>query len=149
MRSCVCRRVDLRRVFTNCHFSAIERSLAPHAALVDILKNASSSLVKATITAQSSSPMRSESFVERIRNSKSNSVTLAQSAPPTMTTMSSLPINPVQRRHRAQLQQDNGAFGRQNELTTSTLGLQGLLTLYLTLVTFFTTHGQQRTNDMV
>jgi hypothetical protein len=149
MRSCVCRRVDLRRVFTNCHFSAIERSLAPHAALVDILKSASSSLVKATITAQSSSPMRSESFVERIRNSKSNSVTLAQSAPPTMTTTSSLPINPVQRRHRAQLQQDNGAFGRQNELTTSTLGLQGLLTLYLTLVTFFTTHGQQRTNDMV
>jgi hypothetical protein len=74
---------------------------------------------------------------------------LAQSAPPTMMTTSSLPINPVQRLHRAQLQQDNGVFGRQNESTTSTLGLQGLLTLYLTLVTFFTTHSQQRTNDMV
>jgi hypothetical protein len=137
------------RVFANCHFSAIERSLAPRAALADTPRNASSSLVKATTIAPSSSPMRSESFAERTKNSKRNFVMLAQSTPPTMMTMLSLPINPVQRRHRAQLQHDNDAFERQNESTTSTLGLQGLLILCLTLVTFFTTHSQQRTNDVV
>jgi hypothetical protein len=71
---------------------------------------------------------------------------LAQSTPPTVM---SLPINPAQRRHRAQLQHGNDAFERRNESITFTSGLQGSLTSYLTLVPFFTTHSQQRTNDMV
>jgi hypothetical protein len=132
--SCVCRWVALRGVFANCRFSAIERSLVLHVALEDIPRNASSLLVKATTTVLSSNPMKLESCVERTRSSRSNFVMPVQSTPPMIMTMLSLPIRPVQNRHRAQLQQDNDASERPNGSTTSTLGLQGSLTLYLTFV---------------
>jgi hypothetical protein len=62
---------------------------------------------------------------------------LVQSAPQTMMTMSSLLIDPARRQHHAQLQHDNDASERPKESTTSILELQGLLTSYLTSVTFF------------
>lgn len=124
----------LRGAFADGHLSAIERSLALHVALVDTPRSANSSLAKAMTTVLSSNLTKSESCVEKTRNSKSNSVMLAQSAPPTMTTMLNLRINLVQNRRLAQLQQDNDASERPNESTTSILGPQGLLTLCLTLV---------------
>ena len=59
---------------------------------------------------------------------------LVQSTPPKKTMMLSPQINPVPRPHHAQPQQDNDASERPNGSTTSTLGLQGSLTLYLTFV---------------
>ena len=52
--------------------------------------------------------------------------------------MLSHPIDPAQKPHHAQLQQDSDAFERPKGLITSILGHQGLLTSYLTLVISFT-----------
>lgn len=111
--------------------SVIEQSLAQPAVLAAIPKNASSLLAKVTTTAQSSSLMRSESFAARIKNLRSSFEMLARDTLPTMTTMSSLPIDLVSRRLRVRPLQNSDDSGRMKDSITSTSEHLGLLTLFL------------------